>query len=70
MFIGGIIGIVFTGDLDETRQSSVASYVGLVAGGVLGAAAAAFGHIHRHRILYLYRGRILGLMQAEEEWRR
>ena len=70
LFIGGIIGIVFTGGLDETRQSSVAPYVGLVAGGILGVAAGAFGHRHRRRILYLYRGRILGLMQAEEEWRR
>ena len=62
--IGGITGMVFTEDMAfvNPRPSSVAPYVGLVSGGILGAVTGAFG--------YLYRRRILGLMQADEDWRR
>ncbi len=37
LFIGGIVGIAFTEDLDKSsRPSSVTPYVGLLSGGVLG----------------------------------
>ena len=61
VFVGGVVGTSITEDLDNRpRHSSVAPYVGLLSGGVLGAATGA--------LAYCYFRQRLGLL--DEDWRR